>query len=58
MRKTIYKVYEVSAQYRKHGKLLKRYVSKQRAYQFMQKSIFRYIKEDTLIYDQKLTESK
>lgn len=40
-----YRVYEITPEFREHGKLLKRYKSKDRAYAFMNKSIYRYVKE-------------
>lgn len=49
--KTIYKVYEVSVGFRRFGKLVKIYKTKQLAEKYMNKSIFRYMKQDILIYE-------
>ena len=43
----VFKVYQISPEYRKHGVLLRTYQTIGAAERFMNKSIFRYLKEDT-----------
>lgn len=47
--KKTYKVYEITPDCRKHGRLLKSYRSIDRANNFMAKSIYRYMKEERVL---------
>lgn len=51
IRRTIYKVYEISPECRKFGRLKKVYFTKRLAEKYMNASIYRYIKEDIYICD-------
>ena len=53
VKRVIYKVYEVSYQHQR-GKLLKTYMTERLAKKFMEKSIYRFIKEDIMIYEKEL----
>lgn len=45
MIRPVFNVYEITPDCRTHGRLLRSYKSKERAYAFMNKSIYRYMKQ-------------